>query len=81
MALTLNGTTKWPTAKELQRLGETRMGGSPARVHEILERVSDAVASTSGDIKIYINNHPDFDEVGSRMILEWQKGSDTSLRG
>ena len=81
MALTLNGTTKWPSAKELQRLGETRIGGSPARVREILERVGDAVASTSGDIKSYIENHPDFDEIGSRMILEWQKGSDTSLRG
>jgi serine/threonine-protein kinase HipA len=32
MALTLNGTTKWASAKELQRLAETRMGGTPARV-------------------------------------------------
>ena len=81
MALTLNGTTKWPSAKELQRLGETRMGGSPARVREILERVRDAVARTSGDIKSYIKSHPDFDEIGRRMILEWQKSSDLSLRG
>jgi serine/threonine-protein kinase HipA len=81
MALTLNGTTKWPSAKELQRLGETRTGGSPARVREILERVRDAVARTAGDIKSYIKNHPDFDEIGSRMMLEWQKGSDISLRG
>jgi serine/threonine-protein kinase HipA len=81
IALTLNGTTKWPSAKELQRLGETRMGGSPARVREILERVRDAVARTAGDIKSYIKNHPDFDEIGSRMMLEWQKGSDISLRG
>jgi serine/threonine-protein kinase HipA len=81
MALTLNGTTKWPSAKELQRLGETRMGGSPARVREILERVRDAVARTAGDIKSYIKSHPVFDEIGSRMMLEWQKGSDISLRG
>jgi serine/threonine-protein kinase HipA len=81
IALTLNGTTKWPSAKELQRLGETRMGGSPARVREILERVRDAVARTAGDIKSYIKNHPDFDEIGSRMMREWQKGSDISLRG
>jgi hypothetical protein len=33
MALTLNGTTKWPSAKELRRLGETRMGATPARSH------------------------------------------------
>jgi serine/threonine-protein kinase HipA len=81
MALTLNGTTKWPSAKELQRLGETRMGSSPARVREILERVRDAVARTAGDIKRYIKSHPDFDEIGSRMMMEWQKGSDMSLRG
>jgi len=81
MALTLNGTTKWPSAKELQRLGETRMGNSPARVREILERVRDAVARTAGDIKSYIKSHPDFDEIGSRMMMEWQKGSDMSLRG
>jgi serine/threonine-protein kinase HipA len=36
MALTLNGTTKWTSSKELQRLGET-MGGTPARVRQILE--------------------------------------------
>jgi serine/threonine-protein kinase HipA len=41
MALTLNGTTKWPSSKELRRLGETRMGGSPARIREILERIAD----------------------------------------
>jgi serine/threonine-protein kinase HipA len=40
MVLTLNSTTKWASAKELQRLGETRMGGTPARVREILERVT-----------------------------------------
>ena len=39
MALTLNGTTQWPSAKELQRLGETRMGATPARVREILEGI------------------------------------------
>src|ERR1017187_3819446 len=40
LALTLNGTTKWPSTKELQRLGETRISGSPARVRGILERVA-----------------------------------------
>jgi hypothetical protein len=43
MALTLNGTTKWASAKELQRLRETRMGGIPAGVQEILERIKAAI--------------------------------------
>jgi serine/threonine-protein kinase HipA len=30
LALTLNGTTKWPSAKDLRRFGETRMAGASA---------------------------------------------------
>ena len=30
MALTLNGTKRWPSSKELRRFGETRLGGTPA---------------------------------------------------
>ena len=33
MALTLNGSARWPSVKDLQRLGEARMGGSPASDH------------------------------------------------
>jgi serine/threonine-protein kinase HipA len=40
LALTLNGATKWPTAKELRRLGETRAGGTPAKIRHIRRRNS-----------------------------------------
>jgi len=80
MALTLNGTTNWPSARELQRLGETRMGGSPARVREILERIADAMATTWGEIRTYIKYHREFDEIGTRMIQQWEQGVATSLR-
>src|SRR2546426_7516635 len=62
MALTLNGTTKWASAKELQRMGETRMGATPARVREILERINGAIADTSKELRAYINHHPDFED-------------------
>ena len=80
MALTLNGTTKWPSARELQRLGETRMGGSPARVREILERIREAIATTSSELLAYIKDHREFADIGNRMLQEWQGGSDMSLR-
>src|SRR5436305_7780877 len=32
LALTLNGSPHWPTARELRKVGETRAGGKPARV-------------------------------------------------
>ena len=79
MALTLNGTTKWPSAKELQRLGETRMGGSPARVREIRERIRDAIAATSKEVRAYIRDHREFGDIGNRMVQEWEKNSNTSL--
>src|ERR1700731_2525624 len=60
MALTLNGTTKWASVKELQRLGETRMGGTPARVREILERIESAIAQTYAELRVYIEDHPGF---------------------
>src|SRR6202020_1967430 len=47
LALTLNGATTWPTAKELRKLGETRTGAAPAKVRQILERIDDALAETA----------------------------------
>lgn len=80
MALTLNGTTKWASAKELQRLGETRMGGTPARVREILERIADAIADASKELRAYIKDHPNFKEIGERMLHEWEQGVAVSLK-
>jgi serine/threonine-protein kinase HipA len=80
MALTLNGTTKWPSAKELQRLGETRMGGTPARIREILERIDAAIAATSHDVRAYIKDHPEFEDIGTRMLQQWEQGTALSLR-
>jgi serine/threonine-protein kinase HipA len=74
MALTLNGSTRWPSGKDLQRLGETRMGGSPARVNEILERIADAMTDTAKSIRKYIKVHPDFAEIGHRMLAQWEIG-------
>ena len=80
VALTLNGTTEWPSVKELQRLGETRMSGSPSRVKGILERVADAITTTSTPVRSYIKDHQEFEEIGGRMLQQWEQGIATSLR-
>jgi serine/threonine-protein kinase HipA len=79
LALTLNGTTEWPDSKALRRLGETRMSGTPAKVREIFERISDALSQTATDLRSYATEHPDFAEVGERMLGEWEKGRKLSL--
>ena len=68
MALTLNGTTKWASTKELQRLGDRRMGGTPSRVRQILERVEAAIEDTSKDLQAYIQAQAEFMEIGNRML-------------
>jgi serine/threonine-protein kinase HipA len=80
LALTLNGTTKWPAAKELMRLGETRGGCSPARVRQILERIDEAILETADEVRSYIKEHPEFAALGKRMLQEWETGSASTLR-
>src|SRR5882724_11700878 len=81
LALTLNGSTKWPTAKELRKLGETRAGGTPAKIRQILERIAEAIQETTREVHSYTKEHPEFDEVGSQMLAQWQVGVGSSLRG
>ncbi|HEV2400283.1 MAG TPA: type II toxin-antitoxin system HipA family toxin [Candidatus Sulfotelmatobacter sp.] len=80
LALTLNGTTKWPSSKELRRLGETRMGSSPAKVRQILERIDQAMTETAAEIRSYTKQHSGFADVGNRMIREWEQGAALALR-
>jgi serine/threonine-protein kinase HipA len=76
LALALNGTTRWPTAKELQRLGETRGGVSPSQVRRIFEQIADAMESTSAEIRQYIKDNTAFGEIGERMLQEWGNSRD-----
>jgi serine/threonine-protein kinase HipA len=80
MALTLNGSTKWPTAKDLRRLGESRMACTPSQAKHILERVADAMSQTGGEVRSYIKEHPEFGEIGERMLQEWDQGREHSLK-
>ncbi|MGH9689457.1 MAG: type II toxin-antitoxin system HipA family toxin [Candidatus Acidiferrales bacterium] len=80
MALTLNGSTRWPSAKELRRLGETRLGSTPSRIKQILARIDEAISHTTADVRAYIKQQPEFVEIGERMLQEWIKGSAFSLR-
>ena len=80
MALTLNGITRWPSVKELRRFGETRMAGTPAKMKQILQRINEAMSQTTPEVRSYMEQHPDFAEVGERMLQEWEKGAALSLR-
>jgi len=79
MALTLDGTTRWPDAKRLRTFGESRGVGSPAAVQTMLERVGDALAETAAEIRVHMAERPVFAEIGDRMLQAWSAGAIESL--
>lgn len=79
MALTLNGTTRWPSTKELQRLGETRAAITPARTRQTLSRIAEAIDNTAKEVRAYMKEHKDFAEIGNRMLQIWEEGITSSL--
>jgi len=79
MALTMDGGTEWPAAKKLRAFGETRMTGSPARIRQILERISNALTETAVELDAYRRAKPEFAAIGARMIEAWETGRRDSL--
>jgi serine/threonine-protein kinase HipA len=80
MALTLHGSTRWPTMKVLQHTGESRASCSPARVRQIFAKIADAITETAAEVRAYINDHPSFSAIGERMLTEWDQGVAQSIK-
>jgi len=80
MALTLNGTTRWPAAKGLQRVGETRTQSTPSRIKMLFEQIAEALSDTAEELRKYVTEHPEFKDVGEAMLQEWETGRDLSLK-
>jgi len=79
MALTLNGTNQWPSAKNLIQFGEQRSLGTRGTLSRILERIRDALAETAKDIEDYSKEHPAFAAIGRLMVEQWEAGARESL--
>jgi hypothetical protein len=79
MALTLNGTNQWPSAKDLVRFGESRSLGSRRTLMQIFERISDAISTTIRDAREYGTEHPEFGPIGRQMLEHWEIGRRHSL--
>jgi serine/threonine-protein kinase HipA len=74
MALTLNGTNQWPTAKDLIRFGEGRSLGTRRALVEILERVGQALSDTTRDVENHSTEHPEFASVAHGILAQWEQG-------
>lgn len=67
MALTLNGTKRWPTRKALHAFGVAGCNLPPALVTKAIAEVADAVADTRGELSMG-------SQIGAAMRAQWERG-------
>jgi len=79
-ALHLAGTKKWWPRKILERFALQALSLPPQKAAQIIDRVAEALIDTSGLIPPYIREHPEFGEIGGRMLAIWQEGVDAFAR-
>lgn len=73
MALTIDGSTKWPDREKLITLGR-RLGLSPTGAGDLIDQVAEAIDLSRGEIRSYMNDRPSFKEIGERMLSAWDDG-------
>jgi serine/threonine-protein kinase HipA len=79
MALTLNGSNQWPSARNLIQFGEKRSLGARHTLAARLDRIRDALDATAKDVTAHGKEHPDFADIGRRMVAQWEVGASDSL--
>jgi serine/threonine-protein kinase HipA len=77
MALTLDGSTRWPDRKSLIRLARTRADLSERKAEEHMEATADAMAAIAPQVERYFASRQR--EVGSSMLGAWETGIRDSL--
>ncbi len=78
MALTLEGSTRWPDRKRLTRLGQSRAGLSVSEVDKIFEATADIMADVGAEMRKYFEAS-EYAGVGERMAAAWDAGIKESL--
>jgi serine/threonine-protein kinase HipA len=74
LALTLDGTKRWPDAKRLERFGVQRCRLSPAAAKTIIAEVAEAVSQTARDFSAMSDLDAQVGEIPDKMRSAWTEG-------
>lgn len=77
MALTLDGSTRWPDRARLIELARVRCEIMPRKAEEVIEAIADALATVAPEAERYFMDREH--EVGQRMLAAWSAGIKDSL--
>jgi serine/threonine-protein kinase HipA len=79
MALTLEGSKKWPDRRALIRLGQTRADLGATLISRIFEQTADAISDVSSEAGKHFKKKSKYPRVGERILSAWQLGVQQSL--
>lgn len=74
LALTLDGTKRWPDAKHLERFGVQRCRLSPVAAKSIIAEVVESVAQTARDFSVMRDLDPRAGDIPDKMQSAWAEG-------
>jgi serine/threonine-protein kinase HipA len=74
MALTLEGSKKWPDRRQLIRLGQTRADLGATAISRIFEETADAISDVSLEVAKYFKKKSKHPNIGKLMLSSWRSG-------
>ncbi len=80
LALTLNGTKRWPHAKMLMNFACQHCQLSKIQALKIINEVNLGMNIVREEVISHQKNHPDFTEIGEKMLAAWDAGIVLSLK-
>lgn len=68
------GRKTWDPGKSLQTLITSTFGLQPRDQIEIIDQIAAAMTEVGPMVRVAMDEHPSFSEIGKRMLLAWQEG-------
>jgi serine/threonine-protein kinase HipA len=74
LALTLDGSKRWPNQKKLLTFAVNHCGISKQRAQELIDRVSDGVFIALQELKQYASTRQELSDIGELIGNAWESG-------
>jgi len=79
MALTLDGTKRFTNAKRLINFAKLQCGMTELEARQAMDQVAQAISETRKEVNQYMTDHPEFVDIGTKMLHYWDEGLNKSL--
>jgi len=73
-AIALGGRKTWMPGKQLQQLVTTTFGVTARDQKLMVERIGEALVDVGPQVRMAMEEHPGFSDVGKRMLVAWGEG-------